>query len=92
VPGPRPATPPQPAGPGPRYRSAALTNTTAGILLATVNSSIVIIAMPDIFRGIGLDPLDPGNHALSCSGRKRGRRADHDSVMPAGKLPLIRCP
>ena len=31
------------------------------MLLATIDSSIVIIAMPDIFRGIGLDPLEPGN-------------------------------
>ena len=31
------------------------------MLLATINSSIVLIAMPDIFRGIGIDPLVPGN-------------------------------
>src|SRR5689334_18261096 len=29
--------------------------------MATINSSIVLIAMPDIFRGIGIDPLAPGN-------------------------------
>ena len=39
----------------------ALTNTTAGVLLVTIDSTIVIIAMPAIFRGIGLDPLEPGN-------------------------------
>jgi MFS family permease len=39
----------------------ALSNTTLGVLMATVNSSIVIISLPDIFRGIGLNPLEPGN-------------------------------
>ncbi|QNG55995.1 MFS transporter [Pseudonocardia petroleophila] len=29
--------------------------------MATINSSIVLIALPDIFRGIGIDPLAPGN-------------------------------
>ena len=31
------------------------------MLMATINSSIVLIALPDIFRGIHLDPLAPGN-------------------------------
>ncbi|MBF9069626.1 MFS transporter [Streptacidiphilus sp. NEAU-YB345] len=31
------------------------------MLIATVDSSIVIISLPAIFRGIGLDPLSPGN-------------------------------
>jgi MFS family permease len=44
-----------------RYKWVALTNTTAGVLLATIDASILIIAMPDIFRGINLDPLVPGN-------------------------------
>jgi MFS family permease len=43
------------------YKWIALTNTTAGVLLATIDGSILIIAMPDIFRGIHLDPLVPGN-------------------------------
>ncbi|MGH7691663.1 MAG: MFS transporter, partial [Candidatus Dormibacteria bacterium] len=29
--------------------------------MATINSSIVLIALPDIFRGIHLNPLAPGN-------------------------------
>ena len=49
------------AAPGDRYKWVALTNTTVGVLLATIDASIMIIAMPDIFRGIGLDPLVPGN-------------------------------
>src|SRR5689334_24783299 len=31
------------------------------MLIATINSSIVLIALPDIFKGIGVDPLDSGN-------------------------------
>ncbi|MFG2040622.1 MFS transporter [Dactylosporangium sp. NPDC048998] len=38
-----------------------LSNTTLGMLLATVNSSIMIISLPAIFNGIHLDPLAPGN-------------------------------
>ncbi len=29
--------------------------------MATIDASIVIVAMPAIFRGIGLNPLTPGN-------------------------------
>jgi len=45
----------------PRYKWVALSNTTLGVFMATINSSIVIIALPAIFRGIKLDPLQPGN-------------------------------
>ena len=45
----------------PHYKWVALSNTTLGMLMATINSSIVIISLPDIFRGIGVDPLQPGN-------------------------------
>jgi len=45
----------------PSYKWVALSNTTLGVLLATVNSSIVLISLPAIFRGIGLNPLDPAN-------------------------------
>lgn len=45
----------------PHYRWIALSNTTLGVLMATINSSIVIISLPAIFRGIELDPLRPGN-------------------------------
>jgi MFS family permease len=45
----------------PHYRWIALSNTTLGVLMATINSSIVIISLPAIFRGLHLDPLDPGN-------------------------------
>jgi EmrB/QacA subfamily drug resistance transporter len=44
-----------------RYKWIALSNTTLGVLLATLDLSITLIAMPDIFRGIKLDPLVPSN-------------------------------
>jgi MFS family permease len=50
------------APPDDRYKWVALTNTTMGALLVTIDASIMIIAMPDIFRGIKLDPLVPGNN------------------------------
>jgi MFS family permease len=46
---------------GDRYKWIALSNTSLGIFMALLDASIVIIAMPAIFRGIGLDPLAPGN-------------------------------
>jgi MFS family permease len=42
-----------------RYKWLALSNTTTAVLLATIDSSIVLIAMPNIFRGIQLNPLAP---------------------------------
>jgi MFS family permease len=44
-----------------RYKWVALSNTTLAVLLATLDASITLIAMPDIFRGIKLDPLVPAN-------------------------------
>jgi MFS family permease len=44
-----------------RYRWMALSNTTLGIFMAALDSSIVLISLPAIFRGIKLDPLLPGN-------------------------------
>jgi MFS family permease len=46
---------------GDSYKWVALTNTTAATFMAVLDGSIVIIAMPAIFRGIHLDPLAPGN-------------------------------
>ena len=45
----------------PHYKWVVLSNTTLGTLLATINASIVLISLPAIFRGIGLNPLAPGN-------------------------------
>ncbi len=46
---------------GPHYKWIALSNTTLGMLMVMINQSIVLIAMPNIFDGIHLDPLDPHN-------------------------------
>lgn len=45
----------------PHYKWVALSNTTLGMLMATINSSIVLISLPAIFNGIKLNALDPGN-------------------------------
>lgn len=45
----------------PHYKWVALSNTTLGMLMVTINSSIVIISLPAIFRGVDLNPLEPGN-------------------------------
>ena len=39
----------------------ALSNTTMGVLMATINMSILIIALPAIFTGIKLNPLQPNS-------------------------------
>jgi MFS family permease len=44
-----------------RYKWLVLSNTTLGMLMATIDASIVLIALPDIFRGIHMNPLLPGN-------------------------------
>jgi MFS family permease len=45
----------------PHYKWIALSNTTLGMLMATINGSIVLISLPAIFKGIKLNPLEPGN-------------------------------
>lgn len=45
----------------PHYKWVALSNTTLGMLMVTINSSIVLISLPAIFRGVHLNPLEPGN-------------------------------
>jgi MFS family permease len=50
-----------PARANERHQWAALFITTLGMLMATIDASIVLIALPDIFRGIHLDPLLPSN-------------------------------
>jgi MFS family permease len=46
---------------GDNYRWVALFISTLGMLMATIDGSIVLIALPDVFRGIGLNPLGAGN-------------------------------
>jgi MFS family permease len=59
-----PSTAPDQLAVGPGYKWIALSNTTIGVLMVTINSSIVLIALPDIFRGIGVNPLQSGNTTL----------------------------
>jgi MFS family permease len=44
-----------------RYKWVALSNTTLATLIATIDLSVVLIALPDIFRGIHINPLQPEN-------------------------------
>jgi EmrB/QacA subfamily drug resistance transporter len=45
---------------GPHYKWIALTNTTLGVLMASIDASIVLISLPAIFKGIQINPLAPG--------------------------------
>jgi MFS family permease len=56
-----PTPPVTPVSVGPRYKWIVLSNTTIGVLLSSLNASSLMIALPVIFRGIGLDPLAPAN-------------------------------
>jgi MFS family permease len=48
----------------PHYKWVALSNTTLGVVIATINSSILLIALPDIFKGVQINPLAPTNTSL----------------------------
>jgi MFS family permease len=43
------------------YKWIALSNTTLGVLIATINASILLISLPAIFKGIDINPLLPSN-------------------------------
>jgi MFS family permease len=43
------------------YKWIVLSCTTLGVLMAMINASSLLIALPAIFRGIHLSPLDAGN-------------------------------
>src|SRR6185312_4873637 len=45
---------------GPAYKWIALSNTTLGVLMASIDASIVLISLPAIFNGIHINPLAPG--------------------------------
>lgn len=40
------------------YKWVVLSNTTVGVLMAMINGTIVLISLPAIFRGIGINPFD----------------------------------
>jgi MFS family permease len=48
-------------GRGKNYKWIALSNTTLGIMMVTINQSILLISLPALFRGINLNPLVPSN-------------------------------
>src|SRR5499433_242816 len=50
-----------PDGRSRNYKWIALSNTTLGILMVTINQSILLISLPALFRGIRLNPLVPSN-------------------------------
>ena len=45
---------------GPHYKWIVLSNTTLGVLMASIDASIVLISLPAIFKGIHINPLAPG--------------------------------
>src|SRR6202042_2271314 len=55
------AAPSGKGAPGVHYKWIALSNTTLGILMVTINQSILLISLPALFRGIKLNPLVPSN-------------------------------
>jgi MFS family permease len=55
-----PAAKPRGVG-GIHYKWIALSNTTLAILMVTINQSILLISLPDLFRGIDLNPLVSSN-------------------------------
>ena len=42
---------------GPSYKWIVLSNTTLGVLMASIDASIVLISLPAIFNGIHVNPL-----------------------------------
>jgi len=57
---------PAPDSRGGNYKWIALSNTTLGILMVTINQSILLISLPALFRGIKLNPLEPSTRRISC--------------------------
>jgi MFS family permease len=46
------------------YKWVALSNTTLGVLMASINANIVLISLPAIFRGININPLTSFQYLL----------------------------
>jgi EmrB/QacA subfamily drug resistance transporter len=47
-----------------QYKWVALSNTTIGMLMASIDMTIVLIALPSIFRGIAIDPFTSFQYLL----------------------------
>ena len=56
-----------------RYKWTALSNTTLGVFMAMLDSSIVIISLPAIFRGIHLNPLLPATEIFHSHDSSKSR-------------------
>ncbi len=46
------------------YKWVVLSNTTIGGLMASINGTILLISIPVIFRGLGVNPFDPASFAI----------------------------
>jgi EmrB/QacA subfamily drug resistance transporter len=44
-----------------KYKWVALSNTTLGVLMASINGTIILISLPAIFNGLKIDPFNPGS-------------------------------
>jgi MFS family permease/nicotinamidase-related amidase len=71
---------------GDRYKWVALSNTTAAVFMSVLDGSIVLIALPAIFRGIHLDPLAPGNVGYLLWMIMGYRLVQAVFVVPVGRL------
>ncbi|GAA4492052.1 MFS transporter [Actinoallomurus oryzae] len=72
--------------PGGRYKWVALANTTAAVFMAVLDGSIVLIALPAIFRGIHLNPLAPANVGYLLWMIMGYRLVQAVFVVPVGRL------
>jgi hypothetical protein len=54
--------------PDPSYKWIALSNTTLGVLMASLNNNILLISLPAIFRGMHVNPMAPEGVSPTCSG------------------------
>jgi MFS family permease len=47
-----------------QYKWIALSNTSLGVIMSSINGTITLISLPAIFRGIGINPLDSFQYLL----------------------------
>ncbi|WP_018178389.1 MFS transporter [Jongsikchunia kroppenstedtii] len=78
--------PSEPTPAADRYRWVVLANTTAAVFMSGLDGSIVLIALPAIFRGIDLDPLAPGNVGFLLWMIMGYRLVQAVLVVPLGRL------
>lgn len=64
--------------PAPGYKWIALSNTTLGGFMAFLNQTIVLISLPVVFKGLGVNPVGNGQTSLSPVGADELQRGEHD--------------